>query len=426
MNRFRKLIRNAGVVEGADRRVLPVVPVTLVYNVAFSTFWVYVGVYAVNGLGWRPEQVGLMFLLSAPPAAIANYLSGRISDRVGRRGPIVASFLVASAMVVALAAFGRHTAVAYLLVVGLAVAGAPAYSLDRPLVADLIADQAGLEAGYATLRVAANVGVFAGPPLAALLVAAGGWNWFLGAVAVLGLTGAALARVLLPAGGRQMGEPGERAGSLRAVLRDRPFRLLLASTLLGYFVSCGFETVLPVIAVSTYAIDPATWGLLVAISPLMVVLFQLRLTRTTSRYRAGRRLAAALLLMGLPFLLLLAFASPVAIAAVIVLFVSGEMVWLPTAQAMAGELAPVAGRGVYFGALAATTGPAWTLAPAISFQLRSLAGAGGVWVLLAALAAGAAAAGRAAARASRATSDADLGAPSRGKGCGTMHPASAE
>lgn len=400
MDSLRRLIRNAGLVEGADRRVLPVVPVTLVYNLAFSTFWVYVGVYAVNGLGWRPEQVGLMFLLSAPPAAIANYLSGRISDRVGRRGPIVASFLVASAMVVALAAFGHHTAVAYLLVAGLGVAGAPAYSLDRPLVADLIGDEAGLEAGYATLRVAGNLGVFAGPPLAALLVAAGGWNWFLGAVAVLGLAGAALARLLLPAGRRRTRESAEDSGSLRTVLRDRPFRLLLASTLLGYFVSCGFETVLPVIAVSAYGVDPATWGLLVAISPLMVVLFQLRLTRRTSRYRAGRRLAVGLLLMGLPFLLLIAFSSTVAIAAVIVLFVSGEMVWLPTSQAMAGDLAPAARRGVYFGALAATTGPAWTLAPAISFQVRSLAGAGGVWVFLAALAAAAAVTGAAAAVAS--------------------------
>ncbi len=406
MRMLGKLIRRAGLVEGADRRVLPVVPVTLVYNLAFSTFWVYVGVFAVDGLGWRPQQVGLLFLISAPPAAIANYLSGRISDRVGRRRPIIVSFLVASALVAALAVFGSRPGVAGALIVGLGVAGAPAYSLDRPLVADLIDDEAGLEAGYATIRVAGNLGVFAGPPLAALLVAVGGWNWFLGAVAVLGLAGAALARTLLPPGHRRAPEPAAKRGALRTVLGDRPFRLLLVSTLLGYFVSCGFETVLPVIAVSTYGIDPATWGLLVAISPLMVVLFQLRLTRMTSRYRAGRRLAAALLLMGLPFLLLIAFSSAAAIAAVIVVFVTGEMVWMPTSQAMAGDLAPAAGRGLYFGALAATTGPAWTLAPAISFQLRSLAGAGGVWLFLAALATGAAATGAAAAAVSESRRDA--------------------
>jgi len=399
MAKLATLVERAGLVDGADRRVLPVVPVTLVYNLAFSTFWVYVGVFAVNGLGWRPDQVGLMFLVSAPPAAIANYLSGRISDRVGRRTPIVASFLVSAALVAALALFGHRTGVAYALIVGVGVAGAPAYSLDRPLVADLVGEH-GLDAGYATLRVAGNFGLFAGPPLAALLVAVGGWNGFLAAVTALGLVGAVLARALLPAGRRRAQKPAADNGALRTVLRDRPFRLLLASTLLGYFVSCGFETVLPVIAVATYGVDPATWGLLVAISPLLVVLFQLRLTRLASRYPAGRRLAAALLLMGLPFLLLIAVSSAAAIAAVIVLFVIGEMVWMPTSQAMAGELAPAAERGVYFGALAATTGPAWTLAPAISFQLRGFAGAGGVWIFLAGLAASAAVTGAAAAGAS--------------------------
>jgi predicted MFS family arabinose efflux permease len=280
------------------------------------------------------------------------------------------------------------------------VAGAPAYSLDQTLVADLIGDGDQLEAGYATISVAGNLGVFAGPPLAALLVAAGGWNWFLGAVAGFGLVGAALARVLLPPARPQAGTRAVARPSAGSVLRDPPFRLLLASTLLGYFVSCGFETVLPVIAVSTYGIDPATWGFLVAINPLIAVVFQLRVIRLTTRYRAGPRLVGALLLMGLPFLLLVAVSSVAAIAVVIVLFVVGEMVWMPTSQALAGELAPAADRGLYFGALAATTGPAWTLAPAISFQLRGLAGAGGVWLFLAGLAAAAAAAGAAAAGAS--------------------------
>jgi hypothetical protein len=33
---------------------LPVV-VSFIYSALFSTFWVYVGVYAFKGLGWRPS-----------------------------------------------------------------------------------------------------------------------------------------------------------------------------------------------------------------------------------------------------------------------------------------------------------------------------------------------------------------------------------
>jgi predicted MFS family arabinose efflux permease len=123
-----------------ERRLLPVIAVSFIYSASFSTFWVYVGVYAVKGLGWRPSQVGLLFLLAAPVAAVANYLSGHVSDRVGRKRPIIASFLASTANVTALSVFGEHTVIAYALIVVQGVIGAPAYSLDRVLVADLVAE----------------------------------------------------------------------------------------------------------------------------------------------------------------------------------------------------------------------------------------------------------------------------------------------
>src|SRR2546427_6126444 len=111
-----------------DQRVLPIVAVSFIYSASFSTFWVYVGVYAVKGLGWRPSEVGLLFLLCAPVAAVANYLSGYVSDRIGRRRPIAVSFLASTANVTALSFLGQHTAIAFALIVVQGVIGAPAYS----------------------------------------------------------------------------------------------------------------------------------------------------------------------------------------------------------------------------------------------------------------------------------------------------------
>src|SRR5437763_4248804 len=87
---------------GVDRRILPVAGVTFIYSASFSTFWVYVGVYAVKGLHWPASRVGLLFLFSAPAAAVANYLSGRVSDRVGRWRPIGDSLLPPARTVAAL------------------------------------------------------------------------------------------------------------------------------------------------------------------------------------------------------------------------------------------------------------------------------------------------------------------------------------
>ncbi len=348
---------------------------------------------------WPPARVGYLFLASAPVAAAANYFSGKLADAAGRKTPIVLSFVASAANMVALSAVGDRTAAAFMLIILQGAIGAPAYSLDRVLVADLIAEPERREGGYAAIRVASNVGILVGPPLAALLVYLGGWTAFLLGIAVLGATGAVLAATLLPAtAGRS---PETERGSFREVVRDRPFALLLLSNLFSWIDYCAFETVLPVIAVSAYGLSSSTWGLLIAISPALVILGQLRLTRATSRIPVAPRLAGAALLMGLPFLVLLAVQGVAAIVVVIVLFMLGEMVWMPTSQAIAAELAPEPSRGTYFGALAAMTGPAWTLAPFIAFQLRGHAGVQSVWLLFAAVAVVAAVTGVSAVRARR-------------------------
>jgi MFS family permease len=376
-----------------ERPILPVVAVSFIYSASFSTFWVYVGVYVVKGLGWPTGRVGLLFLFSAPTAAAANYLSGRLSDRVGRKRLIFASFALSSLNLLALAALGHRTLVAFTLIVIQGVIGSPAYSLDRVIVTDLVLDEKGRESAFATLRVATNLGAFTGPPLAALLIYVGGWTSFLVGLSLLGAVGVGVTSAFLPATGRGAVRGRTDAGTLKTILRDRPFVLLLLSTLLAFTDYCGFEAVLPIIAVTTYGLSPSTWGLLVVISPLLVVLLQLRLTRISARVPTAERLALAILLMGLPFLTLAASGDVVVIACVIVVFIVGEMIWMPTSQSVAARLAPPAARGSYFGALAAMTGPAWSLAPLIALELRGHAGVASVWIFFAVVAVGGALAG---------------------------------
>jgi predicted MFS family arabinose efflux permease len=381
-----------------DPRVWPVVAVTLAYNLSFSTFWVLLGVFAVRGLGWAPASVGLLFLASSPTAAVANLASGRLSDRFGRRRLIVASFLAASAIVAALVPARGHDPLPAVLVILLGMAGAPALTLGQVVVADVVSTEDEREEAYATVRLAGNLGALAGPPAAALVIATAGWSALLAAIAAVGLAGAAIAVWMLP----ETHAAGERDGApdaFRRLAGNRPFLLLALSTLLGFTVYCGFETVLPVIAVSDYGVPAATWGLLLAISPAMVVLFQLRLTRAAGGVPEATRLAAAMALMGLPLLTLGAAASVPVIAAVIAVFVVGEMLWIPTSQAVAARLAPAPLRGTYFGVLSATTGPAWTLAPFVALQVESRAGPGLVWLTFAVVALAGAAAGVAAIRA---------------------------
>jgi hypothetical protein len=87
------------------------------------------------------------------------------------------------------------------------------------------------------------------------------------------------------------------------------------------------------------------------------------------------------------------------LAVVIVVFVLGEMLWIPTSQAIAARLAPAHARGAYMGAFTGAGSVAFMIAPVIGLQLRSAAGIDAVWFFFAAASLAAASTGVAAARA---------------------------
>jgi DHA1 family multidrug resistance protein B-like MFS transporter len=90
-------------------------------------------------------------------------------------------------------------------------------------------------------------------------------------------------------------------------------------------------------------------------------------------------------LMGVPFLLLnMSDAIPV-IALVIVLFVIGEMLWVPTSQAVVAALAPSDIRGAYMGAFGGTWSVGWALTPFLGLEVRSAYGDATMWMCVAAV-----------------------------------------
>jgi predicted MFS family arabinose efflux permease len=395
--RLAALIQRAvGEVED-DPRLRPILISAILYDLSFSTLWSYAGVFAVKYLGATPSQVGTLFLISAAPAGVANYVSGDLSDRVGRARLIAFSFAADTGVALGLLGCGGRFAWGFGLLAIAGIVGAPAYTLPRTLVADVV-DPERREAGYATLRLAENLAVVLGPPLGGLLILLGGWRVFLFAIALTGVVGCAVSARHLPSGGGAANRAASIMATLRMILRERGYPFLLASTLLGYFAFAAYEVVLPVMAVSSYGLSASSWGLLAALNPLMVFVFQLRVTRRLGGVEYVVKLPAALLLMGASFLVLLAIQTVVAVALVVVLFVLGEMVWSPSAQTLAADFAPEAQRGAYLGAMAATTGPAWTLAPFIAFQLRGASGDRAMWIVIAGTSALAAVLGVAACR----------------------------
>jgi len=368
---------------GIEPELRPLAAVTALASVAFSGFWTFVGVYGLQGLGAGSGELGLVLGVEACCAGLAGYLGGSLSDRFGRKPFIVLGWTGQAAVCVALALVGRDVAAGLALLVVAGTLSGPGLAALNALVADLLPPER-REAGYASLRVVYNLAVVAGPSLAGLTVAVGGWSALFAAVAALALAAAALAVRFLPS--PPPAPPESRASSLSVIAGDHRFLLFLLSSVLSWIVYVGYESALPIVAVVSEGLSTALWGGLMALNPALVALVQLRLTRRVAAVPAAVKLPAGVLVMGGSLLALAGNASVATIAAVVVVFVFGEMLWAPTASAAAAALAPDERRGAYMGAFGSTVSAGFAVGPVVALQLRGAVGDRAMWMFFGATA----------------------------------------
>jgi dipeptide/tripeptide permease len=119
------------------------------------------------------------------------------------------------------------------------------------------------------------------------------------------------------------------------------------------------------------------------LNPLFVTVFQLRLTRWAAPIPASVKLGIAMPMMGVPFLLLDWNGSVAVIALVVIVFVIGEMLWVPTSQAVVAALAPADIRGAYMGVFGGTWSVGWAATPFLGLQVRSAYGDATMWMCVA-------------------------------------------
>jgi predicted MFS family arabinose efflux permease len=367
-----------------DRALRPLLAVGLVSSIATASVSPFLGIWALRRLHAGEDRLAFAYLLGALAAMGVGYVGGHLSDRIGRRPLILAGWGGQALGVPALLLVGDRASLGLLLIAALPAAGSLGGAADQAIVADLVAPERH-EAAYAAVRVASNLGVAIGPPIGGLLLLGDHWSHLWIGATVLAAAAWAIAFRTIPRRGSYAPEGPPERGSLGVVVRDRPFLLFMASSMLATMTYIAFEVLLPISATSAHGVAPATWGFVMIVNPIFVTLFQLRLTEAVSRVPASVKLGVAMPLMGLPFLLLTVAGGTLVVIAVVVVFVIGEMLWVPTSQAVVAALAPADIRGAYMGIFGATWGVGWALTPFLGLQIRHAWGDATMWFVIAAL-----------------------------------------
>jgi MFS family permease len=365
-----------------DRALRPVLAVGLAGSIAGATAYPFMGIWAIKHLGAPQGSLALTYLTGAVLAFGTGFLGGHLSDHIGRRPMILIGWGFNAAVPLFLLSVGSHVYWGLALLALMPVFGGLGGAADQAMVADLVAPER-REQAYASVRVANNLGVTIGPVIGGFLLIGGHWSHLWLGTLILAAIAYGIAFKYIPRTGDYAPEGPPERGSLGVILHDGPFLFFMLSSVFATMTYIATETLLPISATTTHHLAPAAWGFLMILNPLLVTVLQLRLTRWTHGIPASIKLGLAMPMMGVPFLLLNWRGTAPVIALVIIIFVFGEMLWVPTSQAVVAALAPADIRGAYMGAFGGTWSVGWALTPFLGLTIRNAYGDATMWLWVA-------------------------------------------
>jgi MFS family permease len=328
---------------------------------------VFLALYLVEE-GFSAAQAGLAIGGYGIGAIAASALGGHLADRLGRRETIAVSMFGSAAVMLALS-----QARAIWLIVALTVLAGAAAELYRPASGALLADltTAGQRVpAFAVYRFAINLGFAAGPATAGLLAERSFFLIFLGD-AISSVVFGALALTMFPRGKPEHHEEERRGELLRALRHDRVFLYFLLASFCGALVYVQHTSTLP-LEVRADGFSPAVFGALISLNGLVIIAIELPLILLTQRFPMRPVLAVGELLVGLGFALIVFADTVPLLAATVVVWTLGEIVFSPIASAYVADVAPVHMRGRYQGAWDTSFGIALVVGPVLGTLLYSV------------------------------------------------------
>ncbi|RLP91776.1 MFS transporter [Micromonospora sp. BL4] len=348
---------------------------------------VFLAIYLTQERGFSASQAGLVLGLWGVGGAVGTTAGGTLADRWGRRPTLLTAHVGAAVMMLGLGLAKDLWAVALgALLLGLfAEAARPAFGA---MMIDVVPAKDRLRA-FSLNYWAINLGFACAAVLAGLAAQADYLLLFVVDAATMLIT-ALIIFTRVPET-RQSGRAAAAAaaakaprGALRTILTDRVYLGFVALNLLAALVFLQHISMLP-IAMSDDGLSPATYGSVIALNGVLIVIGQLFVPRLIRGRSRSHVLALAAVVMGAGFGLT-AFAGTVWLYGLTVLiWTVGEMLNSPSNSTLIAELSPAELRGRYQGVFSLSWQIAGACAPILGGLVREHAGNATLWLACAAI-----------------------------------------
>ncbi|MFC0503685.1 MDR family MFS transporter [Micromonospora costi] len=346
---------------------------------------VFLAIYLTQERGFSASQAGLVIGLWGVGGAVGTTIGGTLADRWGRRPTLFTAHLGAATMMLALGLARPLWAVALgaLLLGAFAEAARPAFGA---MMIDVVPEKDRLRA-FSLNYWAINLGFACAAVLAGFAAQAGYLLLFVVDAATTLIT----AVVIFTRVGetRRAASPvragtAAPAGALRTILSDRIYLGFVALNLFAALVFLQHISMLP-IAMGDSGLSPATYGSVIALNGVLIVVGQLFVPRLIRGRSRSHVLALASLVTGVGFGLT-AFADVAWFYGLTVLiWTVGEMLNSPSNATLIAELSPAELRGRYQGVFSLSWQIAGAAAPILGGVVREHAGNTALWASCAAI-----------------------------------------
>lgn len=317
-------------------------------------------------------RVGLIYGIWAGAGIVGRAAGGALADRAGRKQMVVAGLVMSSLTSLALALVSDFFWVYIACAFGglFATMGGPA---RQAMVADVLPEGQYAE-GYGILRVVANIAFAIGPAVGGLLASVSyALLFFLDATTSL-LAALFVVRFLRES--QSVGSAKRVSGqSVGAVIRGYASALLdvklAAVIILGGLIGLSYFQwyfAVPVFMRDAHSMPPQYYGSLMGFAGVLVVLFQLPITRKSKRLGPMPLMAIGSAFLALGFGMFVFISALYQFVLAFAIITVGEMVYFPTQQSIVAKLAPEDMRARYM----ATAGLAFSLPNIIGPSLGGL------------------------------------------------------
>jgi MFS family permease len=347
------------------------VAATFIDRLGGGLIFPFLSLYVAQRFNVGMTEIGLVFGTWSISSLLGSTVGGAMADKFGRK--IILIFgLIFSAGTALFMGFVNDFRIFYLVAIFAGVFSDIGHPAQQAMVADLLKGDQRAE-GFSLLRVVANLAVTIGPAIGGLLAGVSYLLLFILDACTSTITAIIVYKAIPETKPeRSADHPAESffvtLSGYGKVVRDRFFMAFIFASIIMIIVYSQMYSTLSVFLFKVHDVPAKGFGFIMSMNAAMVVIFQFWITRKIKKFQPLLLMITATILYGIGFSMFGFVNSFGLFILAMAIITIGEMIHIPTSQALVAYFAPEDMRARYMAAFGYT----WAIPNAVALLLAGL------------------------------------------------------